>query len=288
MIKYGIIRIVVVFTLLLNATDSLLAQSDSSSVLKRIEKIEAREVLQEEKQKLMLEELENKAEIQLIKKQHDFIIWILAFLGLGTLAGAISLFFYIPNEVKKKADQEVKNRIESIVSNNETSVLNLIEEHNEEKNLFQNKIIRIWGEKDYTTLTKVLQNVEFKSSNIFWYDEVKQGQAYDVLIINNENAKKLSKVNNFLFDAETEDEREKRVKKEEDKFTDQWAEIEQLIKEQAPNVCVLYYCNRNVRMPLEKIRDVDLQARINFATNPAQIYGNLLNTLKYQEKIANS
>ena len=57
------------------------------------------------------------------------------------------------------------------------------------------------------------------------------------------------------------------------------------IKKEKWDICFFYFNETRVIFPTDRLQ-YDLQKRINFATNPAQIYGNLLNTLKYQDRIA--
>jgi hypothetical protein len=265
-------------------TNPLLAKQDST-IVKRIEKIEATDQLEEREHQARLNELKLTAELEINAKQQQLLLWFIGFLGIGSLSGVVALLWYIPKKVQEEVDKEVRNRIEPIIKKNETSVVNLIDEYNEEKTLFQNKIIRVWGEPSFDTIKQVLNNVQFNPNHILAYDEVKQGQAYHILIINNEKGEILLSISPKR-DGENEQDYRERVKPEKEKFEQQWKTIEEIISQQSANVCTLYYCPKNIRLPIERINDIPLQARVNFVNSPAQIYGNLLNTLKYQDKIS--
>lgn len=195
-----------------------------------------------------------------------------------TLIGLITFLIGSFRFLQKEAEVTVKKQILESFGEKEATISNMIEKQDKEVSLFKNTKIAIWGkEKSNETIRQVLANVNFNMYNIIDYENVKGGQEYQVLLINNETAQTL-----ISSPREGDNDYDKNLKRQ----SSQWNEIKELIEKQSESVCIFYYCSSQVHFPMSKIEDIDLQARINFATNPSQIYGNLLNTLKYQDYIS--
>ena len=216
------------------------------------------------------------------KLQNDyyfFVIWGIPLTLLGILGVFISAYKYLNKQARIKVAEAIKPHIER----NETSVVDIIEKHDDEKHLFAYKKIAIWGEQDDGVIKNVLGNIKFTSANIRSYQDYKKGEVYHVLIINNTQGealiKKPSRGNNS--DIEFEEKLES--------YHQKLKTIKELIVQQAPHVCIFYFSLAGVIFPIwEYNSNIQLQARIGFATTPAQIYGNLLNILKYQDHLQNS
>ena len=223
--------------------------------------------------------LEDEIQAQERRLKQEYFYFIVIGLPL-TLIGLISFLVASFQALKKQAEQSVKEEIEPIVENKKSIIVDLIEEHDKELQLFQKKKIVLWGnEPNNDTITEVLSNIEFNQQNIINYNDLKAGQKYDVLIINNESA-------NSLRQLPSRD--DESFEGEQKRYDEEWKEMSDLIEQQHEDICIFYYCSCRVNFPIGKIQSKSLQAKINFVTNPSQIYGNLLNTLKYQDYISKS
>ena len=61
-------------------------------------------------------------------------------------------------------------------------------------------------------------------------------------------------------------------------------EVVEKVKAMPSTAAAFYYNTTRKFFPIHQIAAED-QDRVNFATNPAQLYGNLVNTLAYQDKL---
>lgn len=181
---------------------------------------------------------------------------------VGLFAAFGLIIYFLDESYRKKLENKVKEfedtltvRLSKVVNENESIVQSILDKANIEKQLFDSKKILIWGETDSTFIESALKKIKFNHKNIT-KDET---QDFDILFINN-------------------------LKGTLDK-----QEMIEKAKECLSNekVCLFYYNTSNVFFPNRDLAE-STQDRINFATNAAQIYGNLLNTLKYQDKISKS
>jgi hypothetical protein len=150
-------------------------------------------------------------------------------------------------------------------------VKQLFDKHDAEKQLFLTKKIRIVGEKDEESLNKInemLKVIGFNLDNVVQGENTREGDNYDLVFINNTDG--------TYYPKNATEEQQK--------------PLLELLKKQSPKVCYFYYCESGVQLDnknlAKTLSDPTLPTRINFATNPAQIYSNLLNTLKLQEKLS--
>lgn len=182
----------------------------------------------------------------------------------GALVGLVAAFgliyYFLDESYKKKLetkvaefDQKLTTRLTEIFNENESVVNSILDKANVEKQLFDNKKILIWGEEDATFIESALRKIKFNHKNIT-KDET---QDFDVLFINN--------LKGSLDKKDMIDKAKACLEND--------------------NICLFYYNASGIFFP-NKDLDESTQDRINFATNAAQIYGNLLNTLKYQDKIS--
>ncbi|KGE86294.1 MAG: NARF domain-containing protein [Phaeodactylibacter xiamenensis] len=221
-------------------------------------------------------------ESKLKKEYNQFIV-----LGIpATLIGLIAFFISVYRYVANQAKEAVNKNIAEIVKDREHSIINLIESYDDEKQLFKQKVISVYGEDDDNDLRNVLRTVGFDMGNYHRSQDIKQGQKYDLLIINNVNGKILSKHPQKPKDENSSEEEEKHYQKQKNDYDSKWDKLQRVLNEQAEDVCILYYCKKFVPLPTQNLTDSNLQSRINFATNPAQIYGNVLNSLKYQHHLS--
>lgn len=222
---------------------------------------------------LQFQKLEHKISAIEDKLQREY--YYLVTIGFPlTLIGIIGVLISTYRYLVVRAREEVDEAIKPIIQKHESSVLDIIKKYDDEKRLFSEKVILVWGEEDYSEIEKVLDNVEFNMDNLKSYDEIRGGEPYHLLLINNTTGKVLPQNNN-----------NNNNQAEKDKYTEAWNELKSIAENQASSVCIFYYCSTTINFPIWEIKDKTLQARINFATNPSQIYGNLLNSLKYQDHL---
>lgn len=220
-------------------------------------------------------------EARLTKEYNQFIV-----IGIpATLIGLMAFFISVYRHVVKQAKEAVDHNIAEIVGAREHSIIQLIESHDDEKQLFKQKVISVFGEDNDDDLRNVLRTVDFDMANYHRSGDIKQGQKYHLLIINNVSGTILPKPPLKTENENTPEEEEKYLKAQND-YDSKWDSLQLILNEQAEDVCILYYCKKFVPLPIQKLTNSNLQSRINFATNPAQIYGNVLNSLKYQQHLS--
>ncbi len=161
------------------------------------------------------------------------------------------------DEFERSAKGNIQLTEEKIITaiNGNEALLNKIRDAADlEELLIKTKKINLIGETPDTILS-ILTNVGFLRKNLFTEAD-DENSDYDVLFINNENGK----VN--------------------------LEEAVQVVKGLPDNVHVFHYTSKhNIIFPTGQL-PYEARHRVNFATNPAQIYGNLINTLKYQHRLS--
>lgn len=236
---------------------------------------DARLELQKERLKVELE----------IKKQELF--WYnIAFLGIGSVLGFLTLLFLIPKAIENQAKIEVDDKIGDAIRGRSEVVRKLLRDYDQETFLRNKKLIFINGPNSSVnqTLRDLLIENGFCAENILLDEQAAQKSGYDLLLINNTNGEVFPALP--TKDKETTPEKEKEYNSQLEKHNIEWEKLFEKIKTEKPTVCVFYYSEKNINFPLQKITDYNLKKRINFATNPAQIYGNLINSLKYQHRLS--
>jgi hypothetical protein len=234
-----------------------------------------------------LEELQT--EVLDLKSQIDQwkYIAIGLMIGFGVLGALISYFFKKATESKVNESQsQIEKRLatfelaaEDRIRQTEQSAIETINEKKHtieklmlgtstEQSLLYQKKIYLWGESNPINILKILRIVGFNMQNLLQTEEESQ-DGYQILFINNETGM-YSPAKVPAIDSQ----------RPERDFT----QILDMIKSQGPNVCVFYYNSNQASLPIHKL-DFDLKHRVNFATNPSQIYGNLMNMLKYQDRL---
>ena len=198
-------------------------------------------------------------EVKTLTEYKDKFWWAVG-IGSGLLIGLGIWNYFLEESYKKKLETKTKEfednlaaRLSKVFNENESLVQSILDKANIEKQLFETKKILIWGETDSNFIEGALKKIKFNHKNITKDDT----QDFDVLFINN-------------------------LKGSLDK-QDMIDKAKQCLTND--KICLFYYNATGVFFP-NKDLDESTQDRINFATNAAQIYGNLLNTLKYQDKIS--
>ena len=210
--------------------------------------------------------IELEREIQLLKDGNHFSLGQLLMSGLGLATLLSALFVYL---LKKNIDQKIEDtsdgfnkKMQSLVNEREQVVNETFDAVDKELDLCRNKVLYLWGEENNNEVKRILRNVRFNMENVISDEDPERlKKGYDVLFINNTKG-----------------------------TLDETAMLEK-IKTIGEYVVVYYYNTTRTRLATENLdsyereQGVWLKDRINFTTNPAQLYGNLLNTLKYHQLI---
>lgn len=183
---------------------------------------------------------------------HGQISWI-----KPTLYGALginavylfSLFFWARNYVRKK----IKEKFDRIITENEGDILELIDRQNEEKQILKRKKILVLSAKggDDSFFKLFFRENGFNNVDNISFKKVDSYQdfgQFDLIFANNER-------NDLEFE-----------------LIDEYFE-------NSNEQMVLFYFNTTG----EKYINANVSDRLNFANGRNQIYGNLINLLKYQK-----
>ncbi len=196
--------------------------------------------------------LNNKFEEQRKKIQDDYnLIKYLGLFGLGLTVPAILLLWL---RGSKYIDKQLKNKFNNIINQREGSILDIINNQDEEKRILRNKKILVLTSKngDDNFLRNFFKKVDFDIDNVKYIKE----EFFDASYLQNID---LVFANNEKEDLDIE-----------------------LIKEYFSNSSsktVLFYFNTTQK----HYRQDDVSNRLSFANTKTQIYGNLINLLKYQK-----
>ncbi len=254
--------------------DSVLALLDTSKVSSQYL------VLQQENQKFQTERFI----VELEKQKQSLFAYFVAFLGIGTLAGFYALLFLVPKEIEKRAKLEVDDKIGDAIRGRSEAIRNMLNSYDKESFLRQNKRIYIAGGTGKEKVRDILIENGINSENVYLDEDTAKRNKYDILFLNNLNGELLPAKPQMDKNGQKYD--EAKYNEEMRKHNEAFQAILKMVQAEKQSVCFFYYNETNVIFPIWEIRDYDLKKRINFTTNPAQIYGNLLNTLKYQDRIA--
>lgn len=205
-------------------------------------------------QKARLDIQKEQFDAALDKEKQQLFWYNISFLGIGTFLGFVTLLFWIPKEIEKRAKLEVDEKIADAIRGRSETIQNMLKDYDDETFLLQNKRIYVIGEKDDALIRKVLQNAGFNFQNYYkTEDQTKNG--FDVLLINDRDGT-----------TDIED-----------------IALVERIKSLPKDVAVFYY--NSTRKPFDIKKFPDMEDKISFVNAASQIYGNLLNILKYQDKL---
>ena len=227
-------------------------------------------------QQLMSIIAEQQAAIDKLESSRPYLKWQ-DYLGVGVLVLAIvsliGYYFKLTIEAAKNASlsrlqariDEFERSAQSNISSTEEKIITAINGNEAlfnklrnavdlEELLIKSKTIKIVGETPDNILT-LLTQIRFPRKNLFTIAD-KQPEHFDIYFINNEGG-------SLNLD-----------------------EMVELVKELPDQVHVFYYCSKHgVFFPTGKL-PYEMRDRVNFATNSAQIYGNFMNSLKYQHRLS--
>lgn len=212
------------------------------------EKLDIQGKLLQEKFDVKAKELQLIAEeIKLEQKRNNWLIpsilLIFSFIGLS---GFVSLKKYI----EKKAQEKAEKLVNEVYKEKARELLELARKQNEEFQLKETKSILVVSKNsdDNTFIERFFKKMEFHNDKIKYetLSQVKNPDKYDLLLFNNENLN-----------------------------IDHGDLLAILAKTKPVNFCLYFGPDRFDG-------GKEFKDRVNFANSPVQLYGNLINSLRYQ------
>lgn len=237
------IKVVLILFMLLIG-NICVAQQDSIKIKElenRIEKTEGFQTITEKALDNKFTSLENKID-------DDYsLLKMLAWSGIGlTLISLIGLWW----KGKRYIEDKLKEKFDKIITQQEGSILEVIDKQDLEKQILKTKKILVLTAKNGNDafIRKFFKTMGFQIDNVNYekVDSYKLYDGYDLIFANNEDA---------LFDEE----------------------IIQEYFEKSKEHIVLFFFGKSFT------KGQKVTTRMSFANSRTQIYGNLLNLLKYQE-----
>lgn len=235
---------------LLTITESL----DTSNVMKNSETLALITAKAKHQTEVMAVQLE-------IQKQSLF--WYnIGFFGFGTILGYFYLLFYLPKQIESRAALEVDLQIVKLVKERQSDFFRLLNKHDIENQLIYQSHIGVYPDK--TSLIQELKYLKFNQTNIICYPDITKKEI-DVLIIDYEEIKPTS-------DSDAID------------------QINDVLKEvfaKSPKISLFILKEKYDDKLNERLSEwkKDHGIIINFANSYPQLYGNLMNTLKYRNRL---
>lgn len=223
--------------------------------------------------KAQLDLQRERVKVELEAQKQELFWYNVSFLGIGSILGFISLLWLIPNEIASKAKVAVDDKIADAIHGRSDTIRDMLRQYDFESMLLQTKKILIVGagESQNARLKAFLEVNGFASHNIYINTEGVDKHDFDLFLLNNMD---------FAF---METEAGKTL--EEAKKNREGAMLAFVNSHSQSRACFFYYSDQREQFPVEQILSQDLKSRINFANTASQIYGNIINMLKYQHKI---
>lgn len=239
-----------------------------SILLSKVEVLEQNEQLEAREHQLNIKELKFEVQKTLEEKKNTLFWWFVGIIGTGTIIGMVTSFFWLPTIIKNRVEKEVEEQIVEAMKGRSNLIRKMLRNYREEEHLLKKKKIYFYKNQDGTDIKDFLILFGFTEKSF-----VLDASTADVVFINNED--------NYLGKLDL------RGKTESDITTllienQGWLEIKKIIGLHS-NKCFFYYNSKGVQFPSQMFTKLETLARVNYATNPAQLYGNLLNSLKYQD-----
>jgi hypothetical protein len=241
--KYLKIKLVIMIFTLL-VYNICYAQQDSVKIKGLENRIEKAEGFQTNTEKA----LDNKF-IALENKINDdySLLKILAWSGIGlTFFSLLGLWW----KGKRHIEEKLKEKFDKIITQQEGNILELIDKHDIENQILKTKKILVLTAKngDDTFVRKFFKIMGFQIDNVNYekVDSYKAFDNFDLIFINNED---------ITFDETL---------------------IQEYFEKSKKNVVLFFFGNRFTK-------GENVLSRMSFANSRTQIYGNILNLLKYQE-----
>ncbi len=184
-----------------------------------------------------------------VNNKLDLLLWFSGILGIG---GLLVVLVFSVKYANKTAAKQIEIKLEKLFSDEKDKLIQLIYSQNEENQLKENKRILILSSKDTDDgfIKSFFKEMGFKKGSFEKISEYKkQKQPFDLIFFNNEDSK-LSQ-----------------------------EDIKKYVEESKPNTMFFHFGS---------VRFSDMDAsnnKVAFANLRTQIYGNLINALRFQKFI---
>lgn len=182
--------------------------------------------------------------IRMDQRKSNWIVGIISILGLGSFIGGWFLVTkFILNKIKEKSEK----LINEIYKEKERELLEMARKQNEEFQLKETKSILVISKNpnDNPFLERFFNEMGFLKVKYETLDRVKDPDKYDLLIFDNEN------------------------------LNIDHADLLAIMAKTKPENFCLYFGS-------DKFDAKEFKDRVNFANSRVQLYGNLVNSLRYQ------
>lgn len=228
-------------------TSFVRANNDSLRIDKYSQRLEKVEIFQDN----VRESLDNKftALENKINKDNNLVVWI-GFIGLG-----LNVFFIggIMLKARNYIQKKISLKFDNIINENENQILQIVDKHNEEKQILITKKILVLSSKqsDDTFIRKFFRTMGFSNDNVN-YEKIssynKYKKKYDLIFINNEDGTLDNSIICQYFQKSADNDNK-----------------------------VLFFFGRTYQPTGDEVK------RLSFANSRTQIFGNLINLLRYQD-----
>ena len=184
------------------------------------------------------------------KMEHDYnsleiLTWIFGPLIVITL---IILYIRLLKRAEQIAEQKIKEKFDSLIEKKESRIIDIIKRHDKELQLkkHSNILVLTPAGSDDSSLEKFFEKMEFKTPDFKSPDQLPNLKKYHLVLFNNENEKFKEGI------------------------------IPGLVKK-SKGILFFYF-----GPPKKDSRDIQNEKNVAFANYGAQLYGNLINALRYQ------
>jgi len=169
-----------------------------------------------------------------------------------TILGLIAAILGLIKTTKRIAQTKIEEQYEQLFNEDKNRLIEIIDNQNEEHDIKNNRKILVLStpKEDKTFLKKFFREFKFQKVDFKSVENDENIGKYDLIFINDENG-------DFQFE-----------------FIDSFFE-------NSPKDTVLFYFNTTKKF----YNNAKVSDRLNFANSKTQIYGNLINLLKYQNII---
>ena len=248
-----------VFLLLLPCS-SLSAESDSlKSLYNRVQTLESYKGVLEDDVKNKKTELTNsfeslKIEIEAERRKRDRFDLIVGSSALSVIVLSIGIIWrlmkHIDLKVKEHAEARIKDVSSDVFNDKKGAIIDLIEQHDSENQLKRTKWILVLTprESDTSFLYHFLTTMGFENVDYHYVSEEVDLSKYSLVMFNDKDGR---------FDE---------------------GRLYELVSELPEKTIRFYFGHRQLKCVPNEYKD-----RTTFANAPLQLYGNLLNALRYQD-----
>jgi len=183
-------------------------------------------------------------EIKVDQKINNWIVYLIGFFGIGSL---ISFWGLVKKHIEKKVKEKAEKLINEVYKEKEREILEMAKKQNEEFQLKEKKSILIISKNkdEEPFMEKFFNDMEFSTPEHQSLREVNNLKKFDLILFNNE--------------------------KQEIDHSD----ILNIITKTKFDTLCFYFGS-------DRFDGKEFKDRVNFANSRVQLYGNLINSLRYQ------